>query len=273
MHPVRPRRVRRVPRAGTGRQPLRRVRQAVPTGRAHPCPLLERPPADPRHLHPDRDQPRRVRMDRDHRFPTASPDAAHSQPTTHRRTSGSTSHSSNRASGIGWSRRDSCTSGSSTSRSTCFCSSSWASCSSRRSGASGSPCSTSAPCSVAQRARCLLQPTEFHGGASGAVFGLMGAAFIGLRHRGVNPMTTGLGTTLLLNLLITFTIPGISIGGHLGGIIGGAAAGWVVLAPDYKGMPRLGHLRRPHRGDRRLSDHLCRRDQGLTVLTSPGITG
>jgi membrane associated rhomboid family serine protease len=84
----------------------------------------------------------------------------------------------------------------------------------------------------------LLQPNEFHGGASGAVFGLMGAAFVGLRHRGVNPLTTGIGTTLLLNLLITFTIPGISIGGHLGGIIGGAVAGWVVLAPNYKGMPR-----------------------------------
>ena len=46
------------------------------------------------------------------------------------------------------------------------------------------------------------------GGASGAVFGLMGAAFIGLRNRGVNPFTTGLGTSLLLNLMLTFTDPG-----------------------------------------------------------------
>jgi membrane associated rhomboid family serine protease len=84
----------------------------------------------------------------------------------------------------------------------------------------------------------LMQPNSIHGGASGAVFGLMGAAFVGLRHRGVNPLTTGLGTTLVLNLLITFTIPGISIGGHIGGIVGGAVAGWVVLAPNYKGMPR-----------------------------------
>ncbi|MET0326762.1 MAG: rhomboid family intramembrane serine protease [Ilumatobacteraceae bacterium] len=84
----------------------------------------------------------------------------------------------------------------------------------------------------------LMQPNAFHGGASGAVFGLMGAAFIGLRNRGVNPFSTGLGSVLLINLLFTFTIPGISIGGHIGGIIGGAAAGWVVLAPPYRNLPK-----------------------------------
>jgi membrane associated rhomboid family serine protease len=84
----------------------------------------------------------------------------------------------------------------------------------------------------------IMQPNDFHGGASGAVFGLMGAAFVGLRHRGVNPLSTGLGTVLVLNLIFTFTIPGISIGGHIGGIIGGAVAGWVVLAPNYKGIPQ-----------------------------------
>ena len=51
----------------------------------------------------------------------------------------------------------------------------------------------------------LLDPSGLTGGASGAVFGLMGAAFIGLRNRGINPLTTGLGTVLLLNLMLTFT--------------------------------------------------------------------
>jgi membrane associated rhomboid family serine protease len=83
----------------------------------------------------------------------------------------------------------------------------------------------------------LLDPNAPTGGASGAVFGLMGAAFIGLRNRGVNPMTTGLGTTLLLNLLLTFSIANISIGGHIGGLLGGAVAGWVVLAPPYRRLP------------------------------------
>ena len=83
----------------------------------------------------------------------------------------------------------------------------------------------------------LLQPDSLHGGASGAVFGLMGAAFVAMLNRGLNPFTTGLGTTLLLNLFITFTIPGISIGGHLGGVVGGAIAGWVVLSPRNRPMP------------------------------------
>lgn len=83
----------------------------------------------------------------------------------------------------------------------------------------------------------ILQPSGFHGGASGAVFGLMGAAFVGYSIRGVNPFSTGIGTILVLNLVITFTIPGISIGGHLGGVVAGAVAGLVVLAPGHKGYP------------------------------------
>jgi membrane associated rhomboid family serine protease len=78
----------------------------------------------------------------------------------------------------------------------------------------------------------LLSPDALTGGASGAVFGLMGAAAVALLHRGVNPMQTGIGTTLVLNLLITFAIPGISIGGHLGGVIVGAGAGYVMFDPS-----------------------------------------
>lgn len=79
---------------------------------------------------------------------------------------------------------------------------------------------------------------EQHGGASGAVFGLLGAAAGLLLQRGVNPLTTGIGTTLMLNLLITFSIPGISIGGHIGGVVAGAAAGWFMLAPKGRGAPQ-----------------------------------
>ncbi|MGE3835502.1 MAG: rhomboid family intramembrane serine protease, partial [Acidimicrobiia bacterium] len=61
----------------------------------------------------------------------------------------------------------------------------------------------------------LLDPLALTAGASGAVFGLMGAAVIGLRQRGINPMQSGLGGLLIVNLVLTFAVPGISIGGHL----------------------------------------------------------
>jgi membrane associated rhomboid family serine protease len=71
----------------------------------------------------------------------------------------------------------------------------------------------------------LMSPNTFTVGASGAVFGLMGGAVIALRARGINPMDSGLGMVILLNLGITFIIPGISIGGHVGGLLGGVIAG------------------------------------------------
>jgi membrane associated rhomboid family serine protease len=75
-------------------------------------------------------------------------------------------------------------------------------------------------------------------GASGAVFGLMAAAAVGQWRRGINPMSTGIGATLLLNLVITFAIPGISIGGHVGGAAAGALCGAIMLAPAYQGVPK-----------------------------------
>jgi membrane associated rhomboid family serine protease len=74
-------------------------------------------------------------------------------------------------------------------------------------------------------------------GASGAVFGLLAAATVGLWRRGINPFSTGIGTTLILNLIITFTISGISIGGHIGGALAGAVCGAVMLAPAYRRGP------------------------------------
>jgi membrane associated rhomboid family serine protease len=74
----------------------------------------------------------------------------------------------------------------------------------------------------------MLEPDALTAGASGAVFGLMGAAVVVMRNRGMNIMESGLGLWLGLNLLITFTWPGISIGGHLGGLVGGALTALVL---------------------------------------------
>lgn len=84
----------------------------------------------------------------------------------------------------------------------------------------------------------LIDDGGITGGASGAVFGLMAGAAIGMHRRGINIFSTGIGTTLLLNLVFTFTIPNISKGGHLGGAIGGAICGYVMMAPHWKAMPK-----------------------------------
>lgn len=86
----------------------------------------------------------------------------------------------------------------------------------------------------------LFDPDKATVGASGAVFGLMSAAVIVMRNRGIDPMESGLGIWIGLNLLITFTIPGISIGGHIGGLLGGAAAAALMFElPDRVRMPPL----------------------------------
>ncbi len=85
----------------------------------------------------------------------------------------------------------------------------------------------------------LLDPREVTVGASGAIFGILGAALILERQR--NYVLAGGAMTLLgINLVFTFAIPGISIGGHLGGLIGGAvAAGLMFDLRDRIRMPQL----------------------------------
>jgi membrane associated rhomboid family serine protease len=75
----------------------------------------------------------------------------------------------------------------------------------------------------------LVEPDALTVGASGAIFGLMGAAVIVMRNRGISPMESGLGLWIGLNLLITFTVPNISIGGHIGGLLGGGLAAYVLF--------------------------------------------
>lgn len=75
----------------------------------------------------------------------------------------------------------------------------------------------------------VYSPNAATVGASGAVFGLMGAAILAMRARGIDPMQSGLGVTLLLNLGITFLIPGISKAGHVGGLIAGGIVGYLLF--------------------------------------------
>jgi membrane associated rhomboid family serine protease len=83
----------------------------------------------------------------------------------------------------------------------------------------------------------LLSPNAPTAGASGAIFGIMGAAFVELRARGINPWEAGIGGLIVLNLILSFSLSGISIGGHIGGLIGGGLAALVWQNADRQRRP------------------------------------
>jgi membrane associated rhomboid family serine protease len=78
-------------------------------------------------------------------------------------------------------------------------------------------------------------------GASGAVFGLMGAMVVELRARRLSVMESGIGGLIVINLILSFSIANISVGGHVGGLIGGALAGLALRAAGdrYKALGLL----------------------------------
>lgn len=88
----------------------------------------------------------------------------------------------------------------------------------------------------------LLDPTKVTVGASGGIFGLMAAAFLIARDRGLDQIAQQIGIFILLNLVITFSIPQISIGGHLGGLIGGGLAALVISGLERQRVPNAGIL-------------------------------
>jgi membrane associated rhomboid family serine protease len=88
----------------------------------------------------------------------------------------------------------------------------------------------------------IVSPDTLTVGASGAVFGLMGAAAVELSARGINPMETGIGGLIIFNLVFSFVFSGISIGGHIGGLIGGAVTGFLFLQADQRRIPRQASL-------------------------------
>ena len=74
----------------------------------------------------------------------------------------------------------------------------------------------------------ILSPDEATLGASGAIYGLLGAAIVMARNRQISLIQSGLIPILAINFVLTISLPGISLGGHLGGLIGGLVATFVV---------------------------------------------
>jgi membrane associated rhomboid family serine protease len=75
----------------------------------------------------------------------------------------------------------------------------------------------------------LLTPQAPTVGASGACFGILGALIVIAHYRGISIWQSGLGITLLINIVFSLSVAGISIGAHLGGCVGGAICGWLIV--------------------------------------------
>lgn len=73
----------------------------------------------------------------------------------------------------------------------------------------------------------LAAPYSVTIGASTAIFGIFGALFIYSLHNrdsAVGRALRSMGAVIVINLLFTFLVPGISWQGHVGGLIGGVLA-------------------------------------------------
>lgn len=78
-----------------------------------------------------------------------------------------------------------------------------------------------ASCLAGSAGALIWSPNALTVGASGAIWGIMGAALV-LEARRIWVFGGQAMGLVVLNLIITFAIPGVSIGGHIGGLIGGA---------------------------------------------------
>jgi membrane associated rhomboid family serine protease len=66
----------------------------------------------------------------------------------------------------------------------------------------------------------LVSPLAVTVGASGAIFGILGAALV-LERQGSLVFGGQALTLIVINLVFTFAVGNISIGGHIGGLVGG----------------------------------------------------
>ena len=84
----------------------------------------------------------------------------------------------------------------------------------------------------------LTAPNAPTVGASGALFGMMGTMAALQKVTGISFWRSSLGVLLIVNLAFTMLIPGLSKGGHLGGLFAGLAMGWMIRTIVVRGAPR-----------------------------------
>jgi membrane associated rhomboid family serine protease len=86
----------------------------------------------------------------------------------------------------------------------------------------------------------IVTPNSPTVGASGAIFGILGAALVLERQRAYVLGGSAMGV-IAINLIFSFTFANISIGGHIGGLIGGALC-MLALSRFGRGHAAYGRL-------------------------------
>ena len=84
-------------------------------------------------------------------------------------------------------------------------------------------------------AALLIEPNGLVAGASGAIFGVLGATFVIARGRKLDAIAGQIGMLIIFNLVFTFAVGHISVGAHVGGLVGGFLCGLVIVAGE-RGM-------------------------------------
>jgi len=85
----------------------------------------------------------------------------------------------------------------------------------------------------------LLSPNAPTVGASGAIYGIMGSLLV-LEYLATGSFAGQAMGFIVINLALTFAIPGISVGGHLGGLAGGVVATYALARTRFSPNAALG---------------------------------
>lgn len=83
----------------------------------------------------------------------------------------------------------------------------------------------------------LFQPDALSAGASTAIFGLFGALFMVLHKLGRN--ASSVVPIIVINVIFTLIVPGISISGHLGGLVTGFLVGAGIARAPRRNRNRI----------------------------------
>jgi membrane associated rhomboid family serine protease len=102
-----------------------------------------------------------------------------------------------------------------------------------------------------------LTPDSVSAGASGAIFGVIGATFVIARGRKLDAIAGQIGILILLNLVFTFADTGVSLGAHVGGLVAGVLCGLLIVAGEQ----------------RRYGPNLSKRDRLAIELVAMGFIG